>query len=401
MNLILGHKQLNDMIMKTNKRCFIIAAMLIAAVSCAKQEEMNPQVNDSNEGTYEYILNVTNESDTKTTMDGLDILWNKEDKIGVACSSDEGFHNAKASGGAHAIDNSESYTSSRSAAFKLILPEGYRARVAAYPYDDKTAYTKGNSTDNVDAVSVVIPQEQIGIMGNIPDKSIAMVGKIETDGQCLLYNVGAVVKFEITNSNITSLRFEGNNSEVIAGLRWYYANNGNGKKAGNVIATKDNEVEKYTAKHVTLRPSGEVFEPGDYYFVVAQNTLENGFTITLTNSEGVSAVRKTDKPFTIERNHKYTKFGSDEGWYCDVRTGVAGSLGSASGTTATLYGIAPAAVNENDVPGFQISTDGSNWSDVEGQVVKRYSTEPLVNTFICDVANLTPETTYTTSRYEI
>lgn len=395
----MGINQLNDMSMKTIFKYFAVVSAFIAVHSCANQEEMNPQENDNQVSTYEYVLEVAQDGLTKTTMDGLNILWDKDDKIGVACigpnaNGQNVYQTAKASGGAQSIEDSENYTPSTSATFLLKLPENFSPKVVGYPYDDKVQFTSGNSCNGGEACGVVLPAEQTGVKGNLPNNALAMVGKVTSEGECKLYNVGAVIKFTITYDNIKSLKFEGNNSEYLAGLRYYFVKEGTepGDQLGNVLYNKD--TENFSAKSVTLLPSGEVFEPGDYYFVVGQNKLENGFTITLTNSKDVQAYRRTESPFEIQRNHKYVNFGSDEGWYCDVRTGVAGSLGSVSGTTATLYGIAPATVDDNDAPGFQISADGINWSDVEGDVVKRYSTDPVVNTFICNVADLTPETTY-------
>lgn len=378
--------------MKTIYRHLAVAVALIAAVSCAKQEDMPSQEGNAQTGTYEYILDASQEGITRTTMDGLNILWSMDDQIGIGgITSDNKFAGAQASGGAQSITDSENYTPSASAAFRLVLPDGFNPKVAGYPYNDNISYTKGNATDNVDACSVEIPAIQVGIKDNIPAKAFAMVGKIDKDtGKCPMHNVGAVIKFEITGSDVASLRFEGNNGEVISGMRYYYTHNGSGKLAGNVIASKDADMAVATS--VTLIPSGDVFEPGAYYFVVGQNTLSNGFTMTLTNSRGIQAVRKTEGEFTIERNHKYVKFGSDEGWFSNVNTGVAGNLGTAAGTTATLYGIAPATATDADILGFQTSADGINWTDFEGTIERSFTAEPTLNVFMGVLSGIVPET---------
>lgn len=375
--------------MKTIYRHFAAAIALIAAVSCAKQEEMPSQEGNGQTGTYEFILNVAQEDVTKTTMDGLNILWSKDDQIGVACYG----VTAKDCGGAQSIVDKDNYTPATAASFKLELAEGITPVIAAYPYHDKIIYTKGASTDNVDACTVEIPAVQTGIKGNIPAKAFAMVGKIDkTDGSCQMSNAGAVIKFEITGDNVTSLKFEGNNSENISGRRMYFASGGAGHKPGEIISSKDSELTPES--YVMLKPSGEVFEPGDYYFVVSQNTLTEGFTMTLTNSLGVQAVRKFTGEFKIERNHKYTNFGSDEGWFKDVRTGVAGNVGTAAGTTATLYGIAPDTIEGDYVLGFQTSADNSSWTEFEGEITERFSTSHYANVFTGQLEGLIPETTY-------
>ena len=375
--------------MKTIYRHFAAAIALIAAVSCAKQEEMPSQEGNGQTGTYEFILNVAQEDVTKTTMDGLNILWSKDDQIGVACYG----VTAKDCGGAQSIVDKDNYTPATAASFKLELAEGITPVIAAYPYHDKIIYTNGTSTDDVDACAVEIPAVQTGVKGNIPANAFAMVGKIDkADGSCQMSNAGAVIKFEITGNNVTSLKFEGNNSENISGRRMYFASSGAGHKPGEIISSKDSELTPES--YVMLKPSGEVFEPGDYYFVVSQNTLTDGFTMTLTNSLGAQAVRKSTGEFKIERNHKYTNFGSDEGWFNDVRTGVAGNVGTAAGTTATLYGIAPDTIEGEYVLGFQTSVNNSSWSEFTGEITERFSTNHTANVFTGQIEGLTPETTY-------
>ena len=386
--------------MKNTYKHIAAALAFIAAVSCAKQEEITPS--DYNQsGTYEYILNVTQENNTKVSMDGLSILWDQEDQIGVSCTYKDAdnknqYASVKNSGGAQSIANKENYTPSTSATFQLNLTEGYTPKAIGYPYTDNMKITSGGGDNNV-RIDVNIPRVQIGILNNIPNQSFAMVGKVD-DGECRVYNVGAVIQFEIKSSNITSLKFEGNNSEIISGLRYYYIENGN-------FAYERYQSDKTTphgTTDVTLVPSGETFEPGIYNFVVSPNTLTNGFTLTLTNSEGAKAVRKTSSEFKIERNHKYTQFGSDQGWFKSANTLAAGDLGSANGNTATLSGlVATDVIYEGDEYGFETSTDGINWTKFEGEITNRFSEithngsdktiVTALNTFTAKLTGLVPE----------
>ena len=391
--------------MKTTFRYLAAAFTVIAAVSCAKHEELGPQV-EAPVGTYQYLLNVSHENDgTKTTMDGVNILWNADDKIGVSCSyqyvNSEGetkntYSSAKQSNGEQSILNAESYTPSTSATFVLNIPEGYTPKAIAYPYYADAKATSGKSFPaGGTVIHATIPETQTGVVGNIPEGAFAMVGTIDKDNNCQMRNVGALIKFEIKGNNLTSIKFEGNNSEVIAGNNYYYTNTGNFAQ------------EVAPATSVTLVPSGEVFETGDYYFAVSPNTLADGFTMTLTNSNGEQAIKKTSSKFEIERNHKYVNFGSDEGWFKEVFTLQAGNVGSATGTTATLYGVAtPGEVYENDDYGFEISTDGKTWTKVQRTATRTSSlqyntTTTLVNVFSADINNCTPDiVTYYRAYYQ-
>lgn len=381
--------------MKKTFRYMAAAVAILAAFSCAKQEINAPEEGSTPPNTYEYVLNVTQEGDSKTTMDGNSILWSADDVIGVSCkyyyidettgATKSTYAKAGKSGGEQAISDAANYTPSTSATFTLNLTEGYIPLAAGYPYNAEMRCTSGGGDNNV-RYDVNIPAVQTGVPGNIPAGSMAMVGKI-LDNECQMFNVGAVIKFKIKKENISQLKFEGNNGEIIAGRRLYYIDTGNFayETGGSDVATS-----------VTLVPSGTAFEPGDYYFVVSPNDLTEGFTMTLTTTDGQTSVRKTSTRFNIERNHKYTNFGSDD-WAIDIATCAAGNLGSADGTTATLYAIVSGDdIAEGDTYGFEISSDGENWTKYDGTIGRRTSVPASYNTLNVLTASMTglvPETT--------
>lgn len=371
--------------MKTIHKYIAAAFAAIAAISCAKQEISEPNQDPAQGNTYQYVLNVSQEG-TKTSLgeDGLSILWSKEDQIGIACSFEEKYKDAKASGGAQSIADAETYEPSTSATFNITLTEeGYKPLAAIYPYYDGSVATSGGSLTG-QACSAYIPEIQTGIKDGIPANAFAMVGSIK-DNMCQMHNVGSIIKFEITTEHVTSLKFEGNNSEIISGARYYYTNTGEFAK----------ETSNSGKTSVTLVPSGVVFETGVYYFVVSPNTLTDGFTITLTTVKGQTVSKSTTSEFKIERNKKYTGFGSDKGWFSEIMTGAASNLGTADGTTATLYGIIHSDMVNVEKYGFQTSSDGENWTDYNGQITNRFFTEPTkpVNTFTATLSGLTPENT--------
>lgn len=382
--------------MKTTFRYLAAAFTVIAAVSCAKHEELGPQ-EENQVSTYQYILNVSHENDdTKTTMDGVNILWNADDKIGVTGTKDGIYVNASVFGGEKSIVDVENYTPSSSAAFDLALPgEGYKPQAVVYPYFASAKITSGKSVNNGTICNVVVPATQIGVKGDIPVGALPMTGYI-TDNQCKMYNCGAIIKFELTREDITSLVFQGNNSEKIAGESYHYINvhkDDKVNKVGDLVKEKPIE----GSSTVTLVPSKTVFEKGVYYFVVAPADLTGGFSITLTAQDGAKATRSTDARFNIERNHKYTNFGSDN-WFRKIATGAAGDLGSAYGTTATLYAVVSGTdIAASDEYGFETSTNGETWEKYNGTVSLRTSALTSYNTLNVLTAPLTglePETTY-------
>lgn len=384
--------------MKTTFRYLAAAFTVIAAVSCAKHEELGPQV-EAPTGTYQYLLNVSHENDgTKTTMDGVNILWNADDQIGVTGTKDGAYVDASVYGGEKSIVDVENYIPATSATFDLALPDDgsvYKPKAVVYPYFAKAKVTDGKSVNNGTICNVEVPATQIGVKGDIPVGALPMTGYI-TDNQCKMYNCGAIIKFELTREDITSLVFQGNNSEKIAGESYHYINiheDDNVNKVGDLVKEKPIE----GSSTVTLVPSKTVFEKGVYYFVVAPADLTAGFSITLTAQDGAKATRSTNARFNIERNHKYTNFGSDN-WFRKIATGAAGDLGSAEGTTATLYAVVSGTdIADSDEYGFETSTNGETWEKYNGTVSRRTSALTSYNTLNVLTAPLTglePETTY-------
>ena len=122
--------------MKNTFRYIFAAAAVLAAFSCTKQEEMTPEEGKTPVSTYEYLLNVTHENDTKTTMDGVQILWSADDKIGVTGTKAGTYADASVFGGEKSMVDAENYSPSGSATFDLAFPDDgavYKPIVVVYP----------------------------------------------------------------------------------------------------------------------------------------------------------------------------------------------------------------------------------------------------------------------------
>ena len=283
--------------MKTIFRYMLAAAVFSVAAACTKSDDVSV-------GTYEYVLDVAQETepqDTRTTMDGISILWSAEDQIGLTCTdATDAEITATKAGGAVSMDDSDSYVPSTSASFTLNIQNGQTPVAVGYPYFDGLRWS---TKSDVTVCKLRVPASQKAVKGNIPQKALAMVGAVNVEEHTAhLHNAASVIGFEITRSDIKSLEFKGNNQDPISAESWYDI------LTGEFVASTSS-----ADSTVTLKPSTtEVFEPGLYYFVVAPVTLKKGFTITLTNAAGETAVRAIETPFTLVRNKKYTGFGSDE-----------------------------------------------------------------------------------------
>ena len=111
------------------------------------------------------------------------------------------------------------------------------------PLDLSTVSDRTNGAFYIATTTGYIIDTEYGIHDDEHKTASKTKRKINKDDYslCQMSNVGAVIKFGITSDNITSLKFEGNNSENISGTRWYYAGSGNGHNPGEVIDTKDTD----------------------------------------------------------------------------------------------------------------------------------------------------------------
>ena len=365
------------------KYIFAISAIALAS-ACTEQIEENNPADSGAVNTYEYRLSVSQESTSKASIDSTSILWDKTDELCICSTDGNGAaKNASESGGRHGIADGENYVPSTSADFVLNIPEGLSPIAAAYPYYNGMTWenTDENQAEEFIACNFTIPEKQTAVLGNLPKDAFAMIGRIE-NGNCQMHTACAVIKFEITNENITSLEFKGNNNESVSGRMYVYASTGE-------ISRETNSV----AKRVLLTPEGEVFEKGEYYFVTWPQNYKKGFTITITSSDGQTAVRSSGA-FETKRNRKYTGFGSDQGWVRNITTGTASKIGTQDGTTASLYGILPSSLYETDVYGFEISENEVDWTVADGVITKRFTSKPSANIFYMDITGLTPGKSY-------
>ena len=365
------------------KYIFAISAIALTS-ACTEQIEENNPADSGAVNTYEYRLSVSQESTSKASIDGASILWDKTDELCICSTDGNGAaKNASESGGRHGIADGENYVPSTSADFVLNIPEGLSPIAAAYPYYNGMTWenTDENQAEEFIACNFTIPEKQTAVLGNLPKDAFAMIGRIE-NGNCQMHTACAVIKFEITNENITSLEFKGNNDEFVSGRMYVYASTGE-------ISRETNSV----AKRVLLTPEGEVFEKGEYFFVTWPQNYKKGFTITITSSDGQTAVRSSGA-FETKRNRKYTGFGSDQGWVRNITTGTASKIGTQDGTTASLYGILPSSLDETDVYGFEISENEVDWTVAEGVITKRFTSKPSANIFYMDITGLTPGKSY-------
>ena len=203
------------------------------------------------------------------------VLWEKGDQVSIY----DGQNNGK-------------FVSDRiGLSTSLILDEGSfnesaQKYYALYPYDGGATFAQENGDQYV---TTTLPAEQIARRDAF-SSHIAIADCTQDDKNFVFRNVTAVFKANITTDKVVSLVFQGKNGEVVAGdIKVSYDDVSYGI-AGNPSTT------------ITVRPEGETFVPGVYYFTVLPQTFNNGFTVTINMSDSGSLVREVETSASVPRS---------------------------------------------------------------------------------------------------
>lgn len=266
----------------------VIAAMAgLLAASCNKD---TPNAGGSRREEVTVCANTTAAGRTSLS-EGSAVNWEAGDQVAVLTTNDR-------------ID-----------AYELISPvalnsfEGESARITfealvdyypkhiVYPAANVTGYEQQSETFSIETPASFIP-----IKGGFPSGANMSLGTVREEGT-MMKNLMGLVKFEITGSDIVSVSFYGNDNEKISGEM-----------------TLDPNTMKMTSgesalQSITLeKEEGETLEPGVYYIPTVPTEFKQGFSVKLINNAGLTAVKRYNTSYTLERNRiAYLGIQSDWG----------------------------------------------------------------------------------------
>lgn len=228
---------------------------------------------------------------------------------------------------------------------------------AYYPY--------GAASLSGSTLTLTLPDVQQGTAGNFSPEQNPMVAK--GDSESLYFrSLCGVIKLQVTGTHtLTKVVFAGNDGEIAAGeatVRMDYTD-------APALAMAEGGSRTLTldlGAGLALTDT-----PQTLYLVVPPRTYAKGFTVTLTDSNGRSAVRSTDRSVTVTRSviKPMTAFEAEflilwsdtEGLLTNVTTQPAAGAIDLSGELANSY-VIPGAGN------YKIPTqliDGTKVSDTE------------------------------------
>ena len=255
---------------------YSIVLFLPFFVSCQQHEP----VEDSNSLMSFFA---TGEIGTRTVLNGdlwyPQVLWSPSDEINIFCQNGGGkfvSKNTETTGGTVEFVGSLSNVKDRK------TEDLYWA---VYPYSEDRFFD-GSS------VGVSLPSEQNAVAGNVQEGLLVSMAR-SGDSNLYFYNLCGLIGIGVHDSGITRIVFRGNNAEPLA---------------GDVVASFDDEGLPYVSSFknasqeiVLIPPSGDVFEPGQVYYVVCfPGAFEKGYTIEMYREE-LYSIKKIDTPVSLGR----------------------------------------------------------------------------------------------------
>lgn len=279
------------------KNLFKIAAVaLLAAVACNK-ELPSEQVPAGDVVTFEASVDG---ADTRATLNGKMSNWENGDKITIH-NGNRGYELSTTDEGTKA---NFTYVGDDFSGEKFI---------AVYPSGDYTANVEAKT------VNAYIPTYQKGHVGNYPMYSAnagltATLAVAYSETQSLKFkNACALLKFTVSNENITHVKFYGNSEEAVSGNMLVTLAEDNTVKTVEGQKTNFTWEDQTTTEqfgtwaemHVYENDSDKFFKAGEenvYYLAVAPQVFAKGFAIKVTIDEVEHEVKKYEEEYTLKPN---------------------------------------------------------------------------------------------------
>ena len=266
-----------------------ISVCIVAAVAVMSCIKLNEQT-ELNEGV-ELTVTAVREGcspDTKTVrLEDGSVVWSPVDKISL-------FYGKGTNGGS--IFTSQNTELTSLAEFKGRLDGvsgGGELYVGNNYFWGVYPYSASNACDG-NTVTTTLPAFQTAEEGTFASNLFPTIARSK-GLELAFYNICGGVKFSVSRSDITSVRFKGNSGENLAGT-FKVKFNETGKPEVTEVEGGKNEV-------TVSAPGGGTFEAGKYYYIVLLPTqLSGGFTMTFRTAEMKEGIYVRTDDIAVERS---------------------------------------------------------------------------------------------------
>ena len=279
--------------MKTMKKLCVAVTWTAAFVMASCQEESF--VGRPDPDNY-YASVETFGTDTKTALgEGRTAVWSSEDRIAIFEGSSTG----------QAYQVLDSYVGKSSGEFALVeglatdgSGSAFEGTVAVYPFNESLAVTAGDDGGYV-IEGINFPSEQKYTAGSFSDDAFPMAA-LSTDGSRNLSfkNIGGVLKLSLTGSySVSKITLTGNSGEPLSGSATVTL----GSDGIPSVTMSD---DASTSVSLICDPAVQLDseKATDFYISIPPTEFENGFTVTVTDENGLNSIKTTNKSNILGRS---------------------------------------------------------------------------------------------------
>jgi len=257
--------------MAMKKTNVMMLALAVIVSACSKEAPESGKPGDKK--MIDVVFDAQSD-DTKTVLDGKTVKWEKGDSISIIWGTD-------------AEDQTKAYASASGASttFPATVAEADNY-YAVYP----ASVVASKSSSEEYELLLNVPKTQYGSFSR---SNITVASTTKEEMSLSFKNLCALVKFELSRSDVKEVRFKGNNNESVVG-------DGVQVKLGTTPSVVGINT---TRKETIIKPaSSTTFDAGTYYFAILPGQFSKGFTFTVKTSDDKIASKFTDKDFTFVRS---------------------------------------------------------------------------------------------------
>ncbi len=239
----------------------ILFIVLMATISCSKidKEYLNKETE------LVFYAEPADNSLTRTQLqnDG-SVQWLPKESINL-------FYGEKYSGKFTSLNNVPAKTVEFKGSMSNFRYNDIDCFWAIYPYSESNTCTGGS-------IKVYLPDTQEAVEDSFENNLFITVAR-SNDMHLAFYNVCGGIKFSINQKGVTSVTFQGNNNEFLAGDAEVVFGSDGRPKVKSINKGK---------KTLTLNaPNGGEFEVGKFYYIISlPATLSKGYTMIFHRPEG-------------------------------------------------------------------------------------------------------------------
>ncbi len=256
----------NERIMKRIYLLLAIAASVVAASSCTKENPANGEKDEVKVAKYVPLqLNANPEGTTRTSVDATGaVSWTEGNLLSV-------FDNS-----ASATEHNNRFDFTSGTIFSGKVPEDATELYALYPYRTGATFSDG-------VIATTLFADQKAATGTFADNVAIMAGKVS--GTSISFkNLCSHIRFTLADdmTDVKSITLMGNKSEALCGtFSISFAEDG----TPSVTITKP---ETYVRLY---NEDGSALAPGAYYFTILPVEFTEGFTVILTKTDGTQKAK--------------------------------------------------------------------------------------------------------------